>query len=241
MKLLLALTLTITICSVRAQTVEDIIAQYLKNSGGKAAWDQLETIKMVTTMKVMQGDVKTVITQKKPNLVHMETNANGRIIIQAYDGTTAWMINPITGDSTVQLMPELLKKQLLESQQSLKPDWIYYKEKGYKLILEGKDSIDGQETYKIRLIRDENSQEIIHFYFDAQSYMPIATHLKVETGPDATITVTTRFTDYKATNLGILMPHRVETDMMGQNSVLVFESMSMNEPVDENIFKMPKN
>ncbi|MEM8567947.1 MAG: hypothetical protein AAGF85_15905, partial [Bacteroidota bacterium] len=58
-------------------------------------------------------------------------------------------------------------------------------------------------------------------------------------GPTAGITVDTKLSDYKETNTGVLMPHYMETSVMGQSNEIIYEEIVMNADLDEGIFKMP--
>ncbi|TRX51752.1 hypothetical protein FNH22_23620 [Fulvivirga sp. M361] len=232
-------TLLLTIGFVQAQTAETILRKHIENSGGKEAWNKVKSIRIMTKMSLPMGELKTKIVQMKPNFIYTETDAMGHKIVQGYDGTDAWMINPMTGSNAVQSMPEPMTKQLLQSQQSLEPDWIYYKEKGYEVILKGTEEVDGVETYKLQIIKDKDSAEKVYFYFDKENYMPVSTSLTMASETGTSTSIQTKLSDYKETNLGILMPHRYETSIMGQNSVIIFDEVVMNESIDKNIFKRP--
>ncbi|MEM9855866.1 MAG: outer membrane lipoprotein-sorting protein [Bacteroidota bacterium] len=243
MKFKLALMLTGLIAfSLKAQTVDEILNQHIENSGGKEAWSSIESIEIEAKMVTPQGEMAMSIKQAKPDHIYSEINMMGQKIIQGYDGTTAWMINPMTGNTEAQEMPEPLKQQLLANSQSMDSDWIDYKAKGHEVTLEGNETIDGVETYKIKLVKNKNNdkpESTAYFFFDTENYIPIVTRVSPTEGPTAGMTIETKLSDYKETNIGVLMPFHMETAVMGQSTQMVFEEVTMNADIDESIFKMP--
>ncbi|MEM6522461.1 MAG: hypothetical protein AAF693_01665 [Bacteroidota bacterium] len=243
MKLKLTLALVVlSLFALKAQSVDEIITQHIENSGGQDAWSSIETVKIVAKMVTPQGEMKMSIQQAKPNNIYSEVEVMGQKIIQGYDGTTAWMINPMTGSTDAQEMPPQLKKQLLDNAQNLESDWINYKSKGHEVALEGKETIDGVETYKVKLIKNKNNdkpESTTLYFFDTENYIPIMMRVTATEGPTAGITVDTKLSDYKETNTGVLMPHYMETSVMGQSNEIIYEEIVMNADLDEGIFKMP--
>lgn len=240
---LLALILCSAFSYSNAQTIDEIIQEHIKNSGGEEAWANISSIKIIAKMSMPQAELKMNIIQKKPNMIYTETDVMGQTIIQAYDGTNAWMVNPMTGSTTPMTMPENLKDQLLSNAQELESDWIRYKEKGHEVTLEGKETIDGVETFRVKLVKNKNNdkpESTAYFFFDTENYIPIATRATTDQGPTPGMTVETKLSDYRETNAGILMPHHMETEAMGQTSTLIFEEVIMNGDIDDSIFKMPE-
>ena len=241
----LAAFILISIASLgvlKAQAIEDIIEKHIENSGGEEAWGNVKTIKILAKMSVPQAEIKMNIMQKKPDMIYTETEVMGQKIRQGFDGETAWIINPMTGESTPQLMPEEMKQQLLQNAQDMESDWIRYKEKGHEVTLEGKETIDGVETFKVKIIKNKNSGNpgpVAFFFFDTENYIPIATRVITDDTTSPPTTVETKLSEYRETNLGILMPHHFETQVMGQTTTLVFDEVIMNEGVEDDVFKMP--
>ena len=193
-------------------------------------------------MTMPQGEMTMNIQQMKPNKIYTETVVMGQKIIQGYDGETAWMVNPMTGSTTPQVMPDALKQQLVANAQDMESEWIQYAKKGHEVTLEGKETIDGVETFKVKLVKNKNNdkqESTAYFFFDTENYIPIATRITPDEGPTAGLTIETKLSDYKETNAGVLMAHHYETSVMGQKTELIFDEVIMNANIDEAIFKMP--
>lgn len=76
-------------------------------------------------MSMPMSEVTTKIIQMQPNLINTKTETMGQKIVEGFDGTMAWMLNPLLWEKA-RPMPESLKSQFLENEQTLRPDWIYY-------------------------------------------------------------------------------------------------------------------
>ena len=227
---------------LEAQTIDEIIQNHIENSGGEKAWNSVKTIKIAAKMSVPQAEIKMNIMQKKPNMIYTETEVMGQKIIQGFDGETAWMINPMMGTSTPQPMTEDMKQQLLQNAQDMESDWIRFKGKGHEVTLEGEETIDGVETFKVKIIKNKNNdkpESTAFFFFDTENYIPIVMRMVMDDTTTPPTTIQTKLSEYKETNLGILMPHHFETEMMGQTTVLVFDEVVMNEDMSDSLFKMP--
>ncbi|HXG91476.1 MAG TPA: hypothetical protein VNN73_03790 [Blastocatellia bacterium] len=65
----------------------------------------MEKIKAIKTLKVtgkmiQQGiELPVSLQQKRPNMVRLNLNFQGKSLIQAYDGQTGWKVNPFQGSS----------------------------------------------------------------------------------------------------------------------------------------------
>src|SRR5512140_2147129 len=90
-----------------AQTLDDILNKYYAASGG------LDNLKAINTMKtkgkmMMGGGMEAPFTgySVRPNSVRQDVTFQGMSAIQAFDGTTAWSINPFMGSKDAEVMPK---------------------------------------------------------------------------------------------------------------------------------------
>src|SRR5512145_2356515 len=82
-----------------SQTVDEIVGKYFENAGGMQKMKDMKTLKMKGTLPTPQGDFAFEMCQKAPNKIIMTLDIMGqKMIPQAFDGQTAWMLNPLTGD-----------------------------------------------------------------------------------------------------------------------------------------------
>ena len=172
---LIAMALTF---SIQAQTADEILENYFENTGGIDAWKSLEGMKMTAKVNQQGMEIPLEIYQMKDGRQMTKITFQGKVIKQGvYDGETLWSTNFMTMKA---------EKSDAEATANFKLDtndfpdsFINYKEKGYTVELLGKETIDGAETFKIKLVKepktvDGNQQDDISFYFfDVDNFVQV--------------------------------------------------------------------
>ena len=92
---------------VSAQTVEEIVGRYLKTIGGADKIQAVQTLRR-SGKYIGGGGFEAVFVQenKRGSLVREEFSLQGMTAINAYDGTTGWMLMPFQGNKDPQKMTE---------------------------------------------------------------------------------------------------------------------------------------
>lgn len=223
---LAALVLVVVfIAPAQAQTVDEIVNKYVAATGGVEKWESIESIVISSRHKSFSFD----IYWKKPNHARAETSTSipgMGLDIRAFDGTTGWTINPMEGSQAPRRMSEKETLNLLQSANG----WRYlidYKANGYRLELVGKESIEGNPAYKVKMTQPNG--EIVNVFFDAKTFLEIrrARHVRSPWGEE--MDIVTAIGDYRPVG-GLLLPHNVG------GSVYEYK---VNVPMDENGFRMP--
>jgi outer membrane lipoprotein-sorting protein len=248
MKTLKLLALGLIVCFVstlRAQTAEEIIENYIENIGGQKAWSKINSMEVTGIGRQQAVDYPFVATYMKDGRRIVNVNLQGNsFIFDAFDGESAWAMNFNTQ-----------KAEALDAETSLNtknnatdylPDgFMNYKEKGYSVELLGKEAFEGTECFKIKLIKkpylvdgkeDENSET---YYFDTESFVPIAMESIVKSGPGKGATMQIVFSDYQEVG-GLYIPFSQIQKFNGQTGLeLTYKSVVFNSDIDETIFNMP--
>lgn len=226
-------------------TAEEIINNYLENTGGEEAWEELEGIKMSTTVKQGGMEIPLEIVQLDGGKTYTMLTFQGQSIMQnVYDGTTLWMTNMQTGQPQ-KLEGETVDNMKLESNDF--PDAILnYKDKGYTAELIGKDSINGVETYKVKLTKEpktingEKVEDVVYYYFHIETFVPLAQESEIKQGPMAGQVQLVTMSDYKEVD-GLYFPFSMTQGIKGQPGQPVdMETIETNPEVDESIFIFPE-
>ena len=222
-----------------AQTADEIINNYIENIGGKEKLEKLKGIKMVGNMKMqgMEIPFEQLSTKDGKQLVSIELQGN-KMVWSAFDGQVSWQRNQMTMEA---------EKSDNEATQNLKnelaqfPDpFLNYKEKGYTVELIGKETIDGAETFKIKLtkkpvlVNGESLPNITHYYFDTENFVPIVVESTVNQGPMKGQTVKSTLSDYQEVD-GIYFPF----SMGSQFQTMEFKEIKLNPEVDAASFALP--
>lgn len=220
---------------VRAQTADELIRKNIEARGG------YETLKAVNTMKAtgkiiqMGMEISFTLRKKRPNFVRLEGELQGQTFIQAYDGETAWWINPFTGDPDAQKMPENQAKSLIDDA-DFDGQLVDYKEKGHSVEFVGKEDMEGTEVVKLKLTLKNG--DVKYIYLDSEYYIELKVTSKTKQG-ETELEVDAYLSDYKEVN-GLMIPHAIESKMGGNTvSQIKLETVEMNVEVDDSIFKMP--
>ncbi len=219
-----------------AQTVDEVIASSVRARGGMEKLKSVRTLR--TTSKVLFGDVlvTAVQTNKRPDKVREEITFQGLNLVQSYDGSSGWMINPFGGRKDPQRMSEDDAKSLVVDADFDHP-LVDYREKGHRAELLGHDSVEGTDCYKVRLTLKNG--DIFVYYLDVDSFL----ELKLETQMKIRGAIQeneTYYGDYEQVD-GIYYPFAVETARKGDSNrqKTTIEKVEINVPVEDSFFVMP--
>ena len=211
-----------------------------------AALGGLETIRSVESLR-MTGEIyvpsagmtmPVTITQKRPSKMYfkIEIPAMGAEMVQAYDGETAWEINPMQG-GTRKMTGE--PARTIKEQADMDGILVDYEAKGFTMELVGEEDVKGSAAKKLKVLRPDSSEFFV--FLDAASFMQV----KVEaegTNPmtGAKVNVETFMMDYRDVG-GMMVPFGVEMLMDGEVfSKTTLQDVKTNVEVDETIFAYPK-
>lgn len=234
---LLSMVLLLACLQVNAQQakVEDIINSYIKNLGGADKWKELKSIKTTGTSTIQGAEYPMVLYRMPENKQRMEITAMGKQIVQAYDGTDAWVLNPLSGNiSPVRMQEELaaeFKKDKFEDA------FIDYKAKGHQAELVGKETIAGVDTYNIKFTHQNG--DIKNYFFSAKDYLPVLIRTVVSEGPAKGTVSEVIISDYRKVD-GLTVPFSMEVRTNGQGGQkFTIQEVAFNVPMAESIFAFP--
>ena len=240
LKSLIVAIIIAVIAPTQAQTADEIVNTYIDNIGGKENWAKLESLKMIGVMK-MQGleiPFEQISTKDGKQLITIELQGN-RMVFSAFDGETSWQRNQVTmePEKSDNEATENMKKQTKDF-----PDAFFnYKEKGYTIELVVKETIDGTETFKIKMTKDpivldgQTIPIIVHYYFDTENFVPITMETQINQGPMKGKIVKTSISDYQEVN-GVYFPFTVGSEFQTIN----LKEIKLNPEIDTSKFAFPE-
>jgi len=243
-KTMVALAMVCIAVTAQAQTVDEIIDKYLKNTGGKDKWAALKSVKMTGKAKAQGMDLPISIIQAGDKQKMVITFQGKDITQMAFDGTTGWSTNFMT-----------MKAEKMEAEQSENmkqetadfPDpFVNYKQKGYKVALEGKEKVEGTECFKIKLTKKpvkvdgKEEENVVYYFFDTENYVPIMTRTTIKRGQMKGATVESALSDYQEVN-GLFFPFSVSTKYNGKpGEAVAMEKIELNVPINAKDFAFPE-
>ena len=138
------------IVTAQAQTVDEIINKYVEAIGGKEKISQVKSIYIENSLEAMGNTSPSIESLLQGKGYRNESEFNGMKIVNCYTDKGGWAINPFTGSTDAQAMPdEVYKsgKDLIYFGGSL----VDYAAKGNKVELTGKEG----NNYKIKVTKAE--------------------------------------------------------------------------------------
>lgn len=244
LKITIALIAFALAIPLQAQTVDEILENYFENTGGMDAWKNLEGIKMTAKVNQQGMEIPLEIYQLKDGRQMTKINLQGKTFYQGvFDGETLWGTNFMTMKAEKSDAEETANFKL--DTNDFPDSFLDYKEKGYTAELMGKETIDGAETFKIKLVKepktvDGNPQDDISFYFfDVDNFVPIAVQSEIKTGPGKGQTGEATMSDYQEVD-GMYFPFSMTQGLKGgQSSPLTIDSIELNPTIDDAEFSFP--
>ena len=221
--------------SLQAQTADEIINKHVDAIGGKEVLAKVNSIYMEGNASAMGTDFPTNTTILAGKGFKTVTSVNGSEIIQCFTDTSGWSLNPMTGQATATaLPPEMVEKG--KSALQIGGELVNFKEKGFTDSLLGREDYNGVSAYKVKLT--EPGVEIVYL-FDPNTYYTLKTDTKASmNGQD--ITSTTKYSDYKKTDIGYVVPTTLGVNNAGYDITITYNKVEVNKAVDPAIFVMPK-
>lgn len=238
-RLVLALALfPVVATTARAQTVDEIVAKNLQAKGGAEKWQSVNSVRMSGTITVQGQQLPLTMYAKRPNKNRQEISLPDGKIVQAFDGTTAWVINPMMGSDAPQVVPGGVA-DMMKNSADFDGALINYKTKGHTIELVGKEKLAEKDVYHLKITM--KGGQVQHYFLDAESGLELKTSAEVDMGMGGSKqTLDTEMSNYKAEG-GIMLPHTVKQFVNGKPTVeMSVTAVEFNAPVDEAMFTMPK-
>ncbi len=231
--------LIISICFstfLNAQNVEDIIAKHLKAHGGTEKWDAIHSMEIKARFTAFSEENEFYAVKTSKGEYYSDLHIGQHKVKEAFNGTSGWTIDPWHEF----LFPRELNKPevtVFHQKAEFFSPFYKYKEKGRKVEFLGEENVDGIDTYALKLIRPEGTEET--WYLDQETFLEYKSISKwVDFGIQQT--AETFFEDFQEVN-GLIIPFFVERMFGQRDRILGIEEVNLNVEVDEAIFKMPKS
>lgn len=230
--------------SVQAQSVDEILNTYFENIGGLENFKKIKGLKM--TAKVNNGgmEIPVEMVNLKDGRQYLKFNLQGKQITQmAYDGETMWSTNFQT--QKAEKSPKEATDNMKLNANDFPSSFVDYKKKGYTVELMGKESIDGAEAFKIKLVKEpitvdgKQEEDVSYYFFDVDNFVPIATHSEIKSGPMKGQISEVTMSDYQEVD-GLYFPFSMKQGIKGKGGQpITITKIELNPTVDDAAFKFP--
>ena len=214
-------------------TADEIVAKNIEAKGGAARLKSIDTVRIMAAATVQGTITPMVIELKRPNLRRQEVTINGQKIVQTFDGTTGWMLNPSVGDQPVQ-MPAPQTASLKKDAEFDSP-LLDYQSKGVKVAFAGTEDVEGRPAYHLKVTTPDGATR--DYYLDAQTALEFRVDAGVmQNGMQGMLSVA--MSDYRDVD-GVKMPFSLKQSLNGRLVAdLRVSTIELNVPLDASLFRL---
>lgn len=236
----LALVLSISMAAVTAEDTPasekkgaEIIDQYVKATGGLANYDKIHNRYMEATLDLPAMSLKLNVKMwsEKPDKYYSVASSPAiGDMERATDGNVFWEKSVMTG-------PRILEGDELDDakEEALFDKYAYWRDIYAKANYEGEDSAAGKLCDKIVLTDKNGKEQTLYFDKDSHLLIRVQSTIKHQMG---TIPVDAYLEDYRKVD-GVDMPFKTSLNVMGQDRVIVTDSIAQNIEIPDSIFAVP--
>lgn len=235
-KALITLILTIFTSKIQAQTADQIVQKYIQQTGGEKAWKKIKTISSLG--KYNYGGIEFPFTAiaKAPNKYKFIVPLNGKHYTQVFNGKTGWKIDAFKNETKPQYLTGKPARALAnEADVEIESSLINYQKKGFSIHLEGKETIEKKEYFKVNLFKKEG--EVESYFIDNQGYNLIMKRALSKNDELEKTILDAYYSDYREVN-GVKIAFVVSYKFKDQNILkITTEKVEINTKVNDSIFK----
>jgi len=220
-----------------AQTVDEIVAKNLEAKGGAEKWKAVSSVKMTGTVRMQGMEMPLTVYAKRPNYTRQEFVVKDQKLVQAFDGTTAWAINPMLGGDAPQALPPAMS-EMMKNTSDFDGPLVDYKAKGSKVELVGKETLGTADVFHLKITMKSGQEQ--DYYLDTESGIELKKSETVDMGPGEKQTLETEMSNYQRVD-GVMVPFTIKQMMSGKTvAEMSIDKVEFNSVPDDAVFKMPE-
>lgn len=229
--ILFTLTLSVLAFSfVKAQTTDEIIGNYITAKGGADKIRAVNNIIMKGNINQGGQKIPLTITIIHNKALRVEFSFNGLTGYQILTDKEGWNLNPFAGQTKAEAMTadDVTKSQ---DQLDVQDDLLDYAQKGTTIDNLGKDDVEGTECYKLKLTLKSGKEKT--YFINTEDNMLVKVSEKITANGQEVESATT-FSNYQKAGDAVMFAFTQTNSFQGQ---IDFETIFVNQPIDEKIFK----
>jgi outer membrane lipoprotein-sorting protein len=216
------------------QTGDEIVEKMIEALGGRKVLEGFKDMTLNASVELISMGLNATITNylKEPNLSRTDISVMGMVITQAFDGNTAWMINPQTG--AVEDMPE--EAQVYARRDNLGNTALLNPKKfGITFSYKGKEKIEDKEYLVLQ--QAFNDGFISTMYLDPVTYLSFKVMSKSLNNMMMEVDQESFPSEYKKVQ-GIMVPHSVTVFQDGEKFMTsTVTAVKINTGLEDSLFK----
>lgn len=220
--------------AAKLPTVQEVLAKYVQAIGGREANEKIKTRMMKGTLELapmgIKGSIESYVSA--PGKSYSKTTLQGiGDIIEGFDGTTAWTINPLQGNRD-KSGEELLQTKLINN---------FYRETNLeklypKMTVTGTDKVGDREVYVVSATPVGLDTET--FYFDKQNGLLLRSDGNF-VSPEGKTSTKTFYEDFREID-GIKQPFKIRSVLPQFEITTNIMEIKNGVAIEEAKFSKPK-
>lgn len=217
-----------------SQDASDILKKMIDAMGGRKVLEAVRDTTLVGTWEMVQMGMKGSLTlyQKEPNKMRWDGEMQGMVITMAFDGETAWRLNPQIGakEDMPQSMAEDFKRAAMGNDAWLDPAKF-----GISFAYKGKEKINDKDYFVLEQTYSDGFKSTL--YIDSETYLLYKGKSKAPGETGAEVESESIMSDYKKVD-GVMVPHSMTMLQNGQESMrMTFTTVKFNSGLEDSFFK----
>lgn len=235
----------IFVSNAQDMDVETVVNNYIENIGGEEAWSAVTGVEMKAKISMQGMEIPLTMTSLKDGRTATVASFQGMTFYQGmFDGEVLWGTNQMTmaAEKSESEDTENLKRNVGE----FPGDLLTYDELGYTFEMDGEDTKEGVECYKMKMtkknqiVEGEEVEQVVYYYMDKESFVPIMQEQEIHSGPMKGNISQTVFSDYQEVD-GLYFPFSLTQQIEGMGGQeIVIESVVINPEVEDELFSFPE-
>ena len=212
-----------------------ILSKMIEAQGGKKRIQDIKDMTIMGMVELTQMGMEGSLTlyQKEPDKLRTDIELMGMVITQAYDGKTAWMFNPQTGEN--EELPEQMaadyKRDALGNESLLNPEKY-----GIHYTYEGTEMIDGKEHHILKQHFEDGFEATL--YIDGETHLTSKSKAMTIDQTGVEVLVETLHSDYKEVD-GTMVAHSLISYRDGEEfMVSTISEVKYNTGLKDSLFEM---
>jgi hypothetical protein len=222
-------------------SAEQIVERNVAARGGLDGWRKVKTMVWFGHIESERAPVPSmgfVLEQARPNKMRFQLIAANARSARVFDGTHGWKLLPVhEGQPQVKTYtPDEL--HFAQSAPGLDGPLIDLAAKGSSVSLDGKEDIDGHETYRLNVTLSSGEHDQV--WVDAGTFLEVRYDRPATVVDGAAHMVTVYYLEYKKVD-GLSIPSLIVTRSAPNSRPdrMVVERIALNPPLDDRTFGNP--
>jgi len=215
-----------------ARTLDDVLNGHIEARGGRQRLAAVRSLRVVGRYAVNSQYSAMRLLRRRPDRYRLDAQPRGRPLTLAYDGETAWWVDPSAESARAAEMPLDGVENVLADADFDGP-LIDYQAKGHQVELLGVEERDTGEAYALRVELKRGAVE--HWYLDCRSLLAVE-RISKHWQYNRTWDLHTFFSDFRPVG-GLILPHLIESEFSSMHRLLRIEKVELNPELPDELFE----